>query len=83
MKKLRGLTDSLRKEGEDQSTSQQDQLTTLFIKQIQQFKFCTLDGVETKLYLDLKARYKEKNAILVFQLNWLKLQNNAEKCPFV
>ena len=42
MKKLIGVTDSLRKEGEDQSTSQKDQLTTLFIKQIQKFSFVHL-----------------------------------------
>ena len=42
VKELRGLTDSLRKEGEDQSTFQQDQLITLFIKQIQQFSFVHL-----------------------------------------
>ena len=42
VKKLRGVTDSLRKEGENQSTSQQDQLTTLFIKQIQKFSFVHL-----------------------------------------
>ena len=35
MKDLEGLTDSLRKEEEDQPTFQQDQLTILFIKQIQ------------------------------------------------
>ena len=39
MKDLRGLTDSLRKEEEDQPTFQQDQLTMLFIKQIKQFSF--------------------------------------------
>ena len=42
VKELRGLTDSLRKEGENQPTLQQDQLTTLFIKQIQQFSFVHL-----------------------------------------
>ena len=39
MNDFRGLTDSLRKEEEDQPTFQQDQLTILFIKQIQQFSF--------------------------------------------
>ena len=39
MEDLRGLTDSLRKEEEDQPTFQQDQLIILFIKQIQQFSF--------------------------------------------
>ena len=39
MEDLRGLTDSLKKEEEDQPTFQQDQLTILFIKQIQQFIF--------------------------------------------
>ena len=42
MKELRGLIDSLRKEGENQPTLQQDQLTKLFIKQIQQFSFVHL-----------------------------------------
>ena len=42
MKDLRGLTDSLRIEEEDQPTLQQDQLTILFIKQIQQFSFVHL-----------------------------------------
>ena len=42
MKDLIGLVDSLRKEGEDQPTLQQDQLTILFIKQIQQFSFVHL-----------------------------------------
>ena len=42
MKDLRGLTDSLRKEEEDQPTLQQDQLTILFIKKIQQFSFVHL-----------------------------------------
>ena len=66
MKKLKWLTDSLRREGEDQSTSQQDQLTTLFIKQIQQFKFCTPDGVETKLYLDLRLDIQKRIQFLYF-----------------
>ena len=35
VKDLEGLTDSLRKAEEDQPTFQQDQLTLLFIKQIQ------------------------------------------------
>ena len=35
MKDLRGLADSPRKEEEDQPTLQQDQVTLLFIKQIQ------------------------------------------------
>ena len=35
MKDLRGLADSLRNEEEDQPVLQQDQLTLLFIKQIQ------------------------------------------------
>ena len=35
VRNLRGLTDSLRDEEEDQPTLQQDQLTLLFIKQIQ------------------------------------------------
>ena len=39
VKDLRGLTDSLRKEEKDQPIFQQDQLTILFIKQIQQFSF--------------------------------------------
>ena len=42
VKDLRGLTDSLRKEEEDQPTLQQDQLTVLFIKQTQQFSFVHL-----------------------------------------
>ena len=42
VKDLRGLTDSLRKEEKDQPTLQQDQLTVLFIKQTQQFKFVHL-----------------------------------------
>ena len=42
MKDLRGLTDSLRNEEEDQPTLQQDQLTILFIKQIQQFSYVHL-----------------------------------------
>ena len=42
MKDLRGLTDSLRNEEEDQPTLQKDQLTILFIKQIQQFSFVHL-----------------------------------------
>ena len=42
VKNLRGLTDSLRKEEEDQPTLQQDQLTVLFIKQTQQFSFVHL-----------------------------------------
>ena len=45
VKELRGLTDSLKKKkkkGENQPTLQQDQLTTLFIKQIQQFSFVHL-----------------------------------------
>ena len=42
VKDLRGLTDSLRKEEEDQPTLQQDQLTLLFIKQTQQFSFVHL-----------------------------------------
>ena len=39
MKDLRGLANSLRNEEEDQPILQQDQLTLLFIKQIQQFSF--------------------------------------------
>ena len=42
VKDLKGLTDSLRKEEEDQPTLQQDQLTILFIKQTQQFSFVHL-----------------------------------------
>ena len=42
MKDLRGLIDSLRNEEEDQPTLQQDQLTILFIKQIQQFSYVHL-----------------------------------------
>ena len=42
VKDLRGLTNSLRKEEEDQPTLQQDQLTVLFIKQTQQFSFVHL-----------------------------------------
>ena len=42
MKDLRGLTDSLRKEEEDQPTLEKDQLTILFIKQVQQFSFVHL-----------------------------------------
>ena len=42
MKDLRGLDVSLRKEEEDQPTLQRDQLTLLFIKQIQQFSFVHL-----------------------------------------
>ena len=47
MKDLRGLTDSLIKEEEDQPTIQQDHLNILFIKQIQQFSFVHL--IELKL----------------------------------
>ena len=42
MKDLKGLADTLRKEEEDQSNLQQDQLTLLFIKQIQKFSYVHL-----------------------------------------
>ena len=38
--------------------------------------------METNLHLDLKLNIQEKNAILIFQLNWMELQKQNRKMSF-